>query len=243
VRDEDVGEFNALGVNRKHLIAVSQECFAFEDYPWCCDAHLVAKMKELRPDARFILTVRDPHTWWASVSHWVTLHPAKRPVYERLLNTRPLHREGAVRAMEEHNARVRALFTGPDRHRLIEVNIEAEDPGSLARRLCAFLGMGEVYAGRCRTTFPHRNRARYNARHARRLGTVPHDPDADGGDAMFFTTHGDSHDILNASSSLTTSGDVSVPTLQLVHATPLRSQWNATSATSAASGQRRRQRY
>lgn len=167
VRDENIGVFNAYGVSRKHLIAVSQDCYAFEDYPWCCDVHLLAKMKEERPDARFVLTVRDPGAWWASVSRWVEARPDKRRVYEQLLNARPLTREAAVRAMDEHNARVRALFAGgADSHRLLEVNVEAEESSALARRLCAFLGMASLETGECRTLFPGRSPVAYDRGHA-----------------------------------------------------------------------------
>jgi len=155
------------------LVTVSRDCDNLGDYPWCCEMPAVEKILNERPDARFILSVRDAESWWNSVHNWVTnVHPERRAGYERLLGT-PLVKETAIALLKRHDDAVRALFTGENRSRLIEVNLIEEDQAVLSRRLCAFLGVDENDVPSCHKAFPHTNAA-------------PHDSagDADGGDAQ-----------------------------------------------------------
>jgi hypothetical protein len=120
------------------------------DYPVCC---VWRDLAEHYPDAKIVLTVRDPESWWESTR--TTIYPARNvlPAYLRkyvpfirtyvdwqdklvwdgLFDGRFLDREHAIKVFEQHTAEVRAT-ADPDR--LLVYNVaEGWEP------LCEFLGV------------------------------------------------------------------------------------------------------
>lgn len=156
------------GLTMHQVVNASEGCFSFEDYPWCCDMRAIEAMLRLRPTTRFVLTVREPASWWSSVDNWVNhvhvQNTQKKKQYENLLNSHPLKRETAIKGMQEHNTRVRTFFRQQHAEsQLLEVNLLREEPLELSARLCAFLGVSQADWPACRRAFPHSNSATYEA--------------------------------------------------------------------------------
>ena len=113
------------------------------DVPW---PGLVNELVTEFPDALFILSVRDPASWWNSLeAHWAlrvrshTLSPYERAQYRRYLTdvTRPFSRSDRDQLMvayRQHNEHVRKTVPS---ERLLDVRID--DPG-IAGRLASFAG-------------------------------------------------------------------------------------------------------
>jgi hypothetical protein len=121
---------------------------AFQDNPWPVlfrelDAHF--------PGSRFVLTVRDPQRWMASVvSHFGDLStPMREWIYEG--HGAPRGNEAAyLKRYERHNREVREYFSARTGD-LLEMDIEAGDGWDA---LCGFLGFPVPDV-----PFPHKNRA------------------------------------------------------------------------------------
>jgi hypothetical protein len=131
------------------------------DYPVCCAWRDLA---EHYPNAKIILTVRDPQKWWTSTNEtiypaqdvlpawWRRYEPMARAyveffdglVWDGLFDGRFADREHAVKVFEQHVADVKAT-ADPDRLLVFDV---AEGWGPL----CEFLGVAEPSH-----PFPHLN--------------------------------------------------------------------------------------
>jgi len=123
----------------------------FEDRPWNM-GDMYRRLDERFPDSKFILTVRDPDTWWRSVSHWIGVtKPRIAETYRLHLGAGSLDRDEMVRGYLAHNDRVQAHFAGTDR--LLVMDIEK---GAGWEALCEFLGLAVP-----RVPFPHANRQAY----------------------------------------------------------------------------------
>lgn len=135
---------------------------AFEDRPWnMWDAY--RRLDERFPGSLFILTERDPESWWRSVQHWTTA--VKRnasEVYCRHLEVPQLDRQDCIAAFLRYNQKVREYFEG--RRNLLVMNMEAGDGWEL---ICSFLGEPTPDQ-----PFPHANRQTYTAADARRYGSA-----------------------------------------------------------------------
>lgn len=128
---------------------LSHEYDAFEDNPWPL---VFREMDEMWPDAKFVLTYRDPQKWIASqVKHFGTkVTPMRQLIYGEARGC-PLGNEAHyIETYLRHNDDVRAHFS--DRpEKLLELNFEQ---GQGWKELCEFLGC-DVPG----TAFPHANPA------------------------------------------------------------------------------------
>ena len=109
----------------------------FEDAPWC-SAHpqpLYRTLAVRYPDARFVLTVRDPQKWWSSVQRWTACGKnqkkshrgtqSKLKRYAALLGASSTSQEHMVAAFEAHNAAARKFFAEElgQPSRLLEIDL------------------------------------------------------------------------------------------------------------------------
>lgn len=131
-----------------------------EDWPWPL---LVPELAETFPEAKFVLTTRDPESWLRS---WQGMVDRESPGTERrqrrirefiyevdFPNPDP---EAMLARVDRHNASVREVFKGqPDR--LLEIDWSEADGWT---ELCAFLDVGIPDA-----PFPHANSALSSSRH------------------------------------------------------------------------------
>lgn len=126
----------------------------FEDRPWNV-WEMYRRLDERYEGSRFVLTVRDPESWWRSVEQWITTSkPWVGRRYREHLRAASLRRQDMVRAYQAYNDEVRAYFGG--RGDLLEIDLVG---GQGWGELCRFLDLpvpGEE--------FPHANRQRYDER-------------------------------------------------------------------------------
>ena len=107
---------------------------AFEDSPWCSaaaipqfgGARLYEELAKRHENARFILTVRESQSWWASVERWVAVKASKKEklirTYTTLLGVTRFDNETFIEAYEEHNRRVQDFFSDqPDRLLVVDL--------------------------------------------------------------------------------------------------------------------------
>lgn len=145
VHDPDIAQTAAAMVAR-----LSHEHDAFQDNPWPL---FYAEMDAMWPDAKFILSLRDPDRWVASqVRHFGTKEtPMRRFIYGDAHGC-PAGNEAVYRArIVAHNDAVRAHFADrPDK--LLPFAVEQGDGWEA---LCGFLGFPTP-----RQPFPHLNAAR-----------------------------------------------------------------------------------
>jgi len=127
---------------------------SFEDRPWNV-WEMYQRLDERFPGSRFILTIRDPESWWRSTSRWITVvKPRMARKYLRHLRAASLAREDMIAAYERHNRAVIEYFAGRDE--LLVIDFEK---GQGWPELCAFLDLPEPDA-----PFPHVNRQTYDER-------------------------------------------------------------------------------
>jgi hypothetical protein len=129
------------------VLPVAREKDAFSDNPWPL---LYRELDALFPGSKFVLTVRDPDTWLASlVRHYGT---RESDMLEWLYGCRsiPGNEARCVPIYEAHNATVRKHFASRQ-DALLEIDIERQPQWDA---LCAFLAR-PVSA----KPFPHANAA------------------------------------------------------------------------------------
>ncbi|WP_260583193.1 sulfotransferase family protein [Sphingopyxis sp. PET50] len=129
VSEPDIGE-TYLARTR----ALSEQFDAFQDNPWPL---VYREMDAQWPDAKFILTLRDPASWIASqTGHFAHVSTPMREHIYGIGRGAPIGNEDHyVAVMEAHNAAVRDYFS--DRPgKLLEMNLLAGDEWE---KLCAFL--------------------------------------------------------------------------------------------------------
>lgn len=142
VDDRDIAD-TYLDIARK----LSQEYDSFQDNPWPL---VYREMDEMWPDAKFILTTRDPDRWIKSqVSHFGAKSTPMREVIYGKGRGMPFGNEEHYKAtMAAHNEAVRAYFA--DRPgKLLELDITQGHGWDV---ICPFLGIDEPAE-----PFPHRN--------------------------------------------------------------------------------------
>ena len=116
------------------LAAAASPARAFEDSPWCSaaaipqfgGARLYEELAKRHENARFILTVRESQSWWASVERWVAVKASKKEklirTYTTLLGVTRFDNETFIEAYEEHNRRVQDFFSDqPDRLLVVDL--------------------------------------------------------------------------------------------------------------------------
>jgi hypothetical protein len=123
----------------------------FKDRPWNL-WRMPERLDERFPDSRFILTVRDPESWWRSIHHWMTVaNPRSARVLARQLRSESIDREAMVAAYLAHNEAVLSHFAGTGR--LLVMDFARGDGWD---RLCPFLDAAIPPAD-----FPRMNRQTY----------------------------------------------------------------------------------
>jgi hypothetical protein len=133
---------------------------AFQDNPWPL---VYRRMDEKYPDARFILTIRDPDRWIASaVRHFQQRRtPMRALIYGADAPTPTGNEAHYVAVMNRHNAEVLEYFRDrPDKLLVIDFS-----KGHGWRELCPFLGVDVPDA-----PFPHSNASDEREKLASRIG-------------------------------------------------------------------------
>jgi hypothetical protein len=124
----------------------------FEDRPWNV-WEMYQHAANRFPDSRFILTRREPRSWWRSVHNWLTIKkPQMVETYTIHLRADAFTERGFVRAYERHNDDITRFFEGTGRLLTLDVT----DGGEWAQ-ICPFLGVPVPDE-----PFPHRNRQTYD---------------------------------------------------------------------------------
>jgi DNA-directed RNA polymerase subunit RPC12/RpoP len=133
------------------MLEVAERYRAFEDRPWNMWAmyqHAHARF----PDSRFILTVRDPESWWRSTERWITVtKPGVMARYEQHLRVHEPSKESMTESYLRYNREVEDYFAGTGQ--LLVMDIEKGDGWD---KLCGFLGVPVP-----NREFPHANRQKY----------------------------------------------------------------------------------
>lgn len=151
-KDPDIGQ-TYLQVTR----TLSAQFDAFQDNPW----PLVYREMDLHwPEARFVLTLRDGESWYASqLEHFKGgTTPMRELVYGPGLGDPRGNKHHFITRMEMHNMAVRTYFQGRP-GKLLEMRITNGDGWET---LCPFLDRPVPDRG-----FPHRNRNQRRKRLAR----------------------------------------------------------------------------
>lgn len=124
---------------------------AFQDRPWNV-GEIYQKLDQLYPSSRFILTEREPESWWRSVEQWLgATHRSDGGRLARYLDhlkVDALDKGKFIAEYLAHNARIKAYFAG--RTNLLVMNLAAGDGWA---ELCGFLGVPAPDQ-----PFPHANR-------------------------------------------------------------------------------------
>jgi hypothetical protein len=109
---------------------------SFEDRPW--NMWQMHRHADLRfPGSKFVLTVREPESWWRSVQQWTSVaKPGMVSTYRDHLRIARLEREAAIAAFHAYNDEVRRYFAGRDQDFLV-IDFSA---GQGWPELCRFLG-------------------------------------------------------------------------------------------------------
>lgn len=140
-------------------LRLARDYRAFEDRPWnVWDMYRHAD--ERFPGSRFILTVRDPDSWWRSVKRWVKVtKPQMKPLYRVHFRVKQLKRREMIESYQRYNQEVADYFRGRSDFLLLE--IEKAD----WETVCGFLGQPVPDL-----PFPHTNRQRYDESDVGRFG-------------------------------------------------------------------------
>jgi hypothetical protein len=136
----------------ERVLPIAREREAFSDNPWPL---LFRELDALFPGSRFILTLRDPQSWIASlVRHF---GGRESDMLEWIYGVRAVrgHESGCLTVYEAHNAAVRAHFASRP-GALLEIDVEKQPRWN---ELCAFLGK-PIPSG----PFPRANTARERER-------------------------------------------------------------------------------
>ena len=130
-------------------VETARDFDAVQDMPWPL---FFRELDEAYPGSKFILTVRDPEKWFASIEGHFGANEGEMQafVYGRKAAAPAGNKARYIETLQAHEAAVRAHFAGRAQDLLI-MNLEAGDGW---RELCAFLGSPVP-----ETPFPARNKA------------------------------------------------------------------------------------
>jgi len=133
------------------MLDIAEHYKSFEDRPWNMWT-MYRHVHERFPDSRFILTVRDPQSWWRSTERWITVtKPEVLARYQLHLRVHEPSKESMTESYLRYNREVEAYFKGTGQ--LLVMDIEQGDGWD---KLCEFLGMPVP-----EREFPHANRQKY----------------------------------------------------------------------------------
>jgi hypothetical protein len=133
-------------------LAVAEDFLTFEDRPWNV-WEMYQHADERFPGSRFVLTVRDPDTWWRSINHWLSdKKPQMIETYATHLRAEEFTRGAFLDGYERHNEAITRYFEGTDQ--LLVIDVERDHRWD---ELCAFLDVPVPDA-----PFPHRNQQEYD---------------------------------------------------------------------------------
>lgn len=141
------------------ILEIAENYRSFEDRPW--NMWEMYRYLDARfPDSRFVLTVRDPESWWRSTEQWVTVSkPQILNLYQLHLRVPNTNKESMVESYLRYNQEVIDYFRGTDK--LLQMNFENDDEWS---KLCSFLGVPLPDR-----KFPHANRQSYSTKDTKLL--------------------------------------------------------------------------
>jgi len=102
-------------------LALAEKHTFFQDAPWCNEpARLYRQLATLHPNARFILTIREPEEWYQSVVNWVQCRPTTKKKgrcgnkkidrYKSIFGANSTSRDDFVSAYVNHNEAARQYF-------------------------------------------------------------------------------------------------------------------------------------
>jgi hypothetical protein len=137
----------------EHVLDAAQHFRAFQDRPWNI-WDMYQRLDEHFEGSYFILTERDPESWWRSVEKWLTIsHSNDRDKYLRYLHhlkVDRLEKATFLNAYQAYNQAVKNYFKGRDN--FLVMNLEKGDAWD---KLCPFFGMPIP-----QVEFPHANKQR-----------------------------------------------------------------------------------
>lgn len=137
--------------NYQSICQLAENYITFEDRPWNM-WELYRHLDNYFPNSLFILTIRDSHTWWKSVEHWLTVtKPNILQLYKKHLRICDFSQATMVESYERHNSEIIEYFK--DTQKLLVINFEN---GEGWEKLCSFLNKPIP-----NYDFPHRNKQQY----------------------------------------------------------------------------------
>ncbi len=141
------------------MLEIAARYKSFEDRPWNMWS-MYRQVNARFPDSRFILTTRDPESWWRSTERWITVtKPEVLARYQLHLRVHEASRESMTESYLRYNREVEAYFKGTGQ--LLVMDIEKGDGWD---KLCGFLGVPVPDLD-----FPHANRQKYTPEDARMI--------------------------------------------------------------------------
>ena len=123
------------GNNTISALALAEKHTFFQDAPWCNEpARLYRQLATLHPNARFILTIREPEEWYQSVVNWVQCRPTKKKGrcgnekmerYRTIFGANSTSRDDFISAYVSHNEAARQYFLEELKqpHRFLEIDL------------------------------------------------------------------------------------------------------------------------
>lgn len=134
-----------------NLIEQAKYYKSFQDRPWnVWDAYKY--LDQHFPNSYFVLTERDPESWWNSVNKWLTIthknNSEKLNRYLSHLQVKELNKDKFIDAYKTYNTNIKDYFK--DKDNLLIMNLEAGDEW---KKLCDFLKLPIP-----NKQFPHANK-------------------------------------------------------------------------------------
>lgn len=143
--------------NYGEMLDLAERYKTFEDRPWNMWS-MYRYLHQRFPDSRFILTVRNPESWWRSTEHWITVtKPNVLMRYQLHLRVHQPSKESMTESYLRYNREVEKYFEGTGQ--LLIMNLQEGDGWD---KLCGFLGIRVPDIG-----FPHANRQKYTPEDAK----------------------------------------------------------------------------
>jgi len=144
--------------NYEDMLELADAYRCFEDRPWNMWS-MYLHLDRHFPNSLFILTERDPESWWRSTERWIKVtKPHMSDLYQLHLRAEQPDGSAMKAAYIRYNQEVREYFEGSSR--LLVMDLEAGDGW---KKLCSFLRVPVPDK-----PFPHSNRQEYSERDSSR---------------------------------------------------------------------------